>query len=131
MFADLTSPLSAAALGRNTGRTMYPFTFVLLLPTLWNVGFSGEGKMGNSGGISLSTINEGPPESMTPGSREVSPCGDVPIQALSGQGYIMGPRSIHLFSSASPHQWESIHSLLKILPHCDPFMSEHGFHVRV
>src|SRR5436190_5488947 len=86
MLADLTSPLSAAALGRNTRRTMYPFTFVLLLPIPWNVGFSGEGKMGNSEGISLLAINEGPPESMTPDSRGGSPCGDVSIQALSGQG---------------------------------------------
>ena len=89
MLADLTSPLSAAALGRNTGRTMYPFTFVLLLPTPWNVRFSGEGEMGNSGGISLLAINEGPPESMTPDSRGVSPCGDVPIQALSGHSSVL------------------------------------------
>ena len=65
---------------------MYPFTFVLLSPTPWNVGLSGEGKMGNSGGISLLAINEGPPESMTPDSRGVSPCGGVPIQALSEEG---------------------------------------------
>ena len=59
MLADLTSPLSAAALRRKTGRTMYPFTFVLLSPTPWNVGLSGEGKMGNSAGINLSAINDG------------------------------------------------------------------------
>src|SRR5438552_3503479 len=86
MLADLTSPLSAAGLGRNTGRTIYPFMFILLSPTLWNVEFSGEGRMRNSGGINRSAIIEGPPESMMPSSRGVFLCGDFPIQALSGQG---------------------------------------------